>query len=129
MIDTGESTSALGRVRAAVAGAVELGLKKKAAILAKALHQINAARQDGFSHAQIHVAITSGGLDLTPAYYEKPTRARCEASRAPGGQTSSFATSAWGPVATDFRKAGEKTRRIENVRIGCNGKTRFHLGV
>ena len=70
MIDTGESTSALGRVRAAVAGAVELGLKKKAAILAKALHQINAARQDGFSHAQIHVAITSGGLDLTPAYYE-----------------------------------------------------------
>ena len=36
MIDTGESTSALGRVRAAVAGAVELGLKKKAAILAKA---------------------------------------------------------------------------------------------
>ena len=70
VIDTGESTSALGRVRAAVAGAVELGLKKKAAILAKALHQINAARQDGFSHAQIHVAITSGGLDLTPAYYE-----------------------------------------------------------
>ena len=64
VIDTGESTSALGRVRAAVAGAVELGLKKKAAILAKALHQINAARQDGFSHAQIHVAITSGGLDL-----------------------------------------------------------------
>ena len=44
VIDTGESTSALGRVRAAVAGAVELGLKKKAAILAKALHQINAAR-------------------------------------------------------------------------------------
>ena len=34
VIDTGESTSALGRVRAAVAGAVELGLKKKAAILA-----------------------------------------------------------------------------------------------
>ena len=70
MIDTGESTSALGRVRAAVAGAVELGLKKKAAILAKALQAINAAKQDGFSHAQIHAAITAGGLELTPAYYE-----------------------------------------------------------
>ena len=70
MTDTGETASALGRVRAAVAGAIAQGLKKKAAILAKALHQINAAKQDGFSHAQIHAAITAGGLELTPAYYE-----------------------------------------------------------
>ena len=53
-----------------MAGAIAQGLKKKAAILAKALQAINAAKQDGFSHAQIHAAITAGGLELTPAYYE-----------------------------------------------------------
>jgi hypothetical protein len=64
-IDTGESTRGLGRP-AAVAGAVELGLKKKAAILPRRCTR--SMRLDRWFSLQIHVAITSGGLDLTPAY-------------------------------------------------------------
>ena len=66
-----------------MAAAVELGLKKKTAILAKALPQINAARGEGFSHAQIYQAILAGGLKLTPAYYENlyARESRKEAAR------------------------------------------------
>ncbi len=70
MSSEGIPESALDRVRAAVAAAVALGLKKKAAILAKALPKINQARSEGFAHGQILEVIRDGGLSLTPAYYE-----------------------------------------------------------